>query len=132
MTVQPAHSNLQMELLENFAIKDGCAFYRPRGVLTPESIVKFLKQGLHACQAHGLNLFLLDLTQVSSTPFSTLERFQIVTDVQRMWDRTIRLAILNPADLPPPDAFALNIAHSRAVPVALFYTEQDAMNWLQQ
>jgi len=119
-----------MAPLENFDIKTSYGHYHPIGKVDPRQFIELLKQGLEACRENSLKRLLFDARELSDNSYTTSQRYEIVSQIERIWDRTIRLAILNPPDRHPPDEFARNAAHNRGIPVGIFNDEQAAIEWL--
>jgi hypothetical protein len=119
-----------MPALENFEVKDGCGFYYPTGAVTAQSTVALIKRVMEACQEQGVKLLFLNASQVNSPVFTTLERYQIITEVEKFWDKSIKLAMVSAPDRFPPDDFGTNVAVNRGIRFAIFHDEQTALNWL--
>ena len=121
-----------MPTSEGIEIKDGCVVYRPAGPMTPRLFVDMLKRGLDACRENRLTRLLVDTTGLSGPPFTTTQRFEVASETAAGWDKSVKLAIVNPPDRPPPDEFAKTVALNRGLNLALFTSEPAALEWLTQ
>ena len=106
---------------------EGIITLRPRGSVTPDEVIESLEEVGRVSEETGIERLLVDAGEIDSMP-STIDVFELTSG----FPRSLGMAVLVPdrSDLIEKLRFGENVGVNRGVPVRLFDSLREAVEWL--
>ena len=114
---------ISLEQKENYAI---CHYQGPYRLA---ELLEIIKPVIDYCHQHNLNRILVDITKSIGDP-DFIDRYDHGVEMEKRWDRRIRLAVLLREDQKTPDKFWELVTKNRGIPSRVFTEMELALKWL--
>ena len=106
-------------------------YYRPHGEVTLRQLVDLVDGALAYACAQGIREMLIDLTGVTGFPTpDVFERYEFASRWAGTVVGRVRAAFIPRPEQADPDKFGVIVAGNRGFDADLFFTEADAIAWL--
>jgi len=115
---------------EYVQLRDGYVYLRlPKG--QPVSVVlNAIKAAVTLCVEQQCFKLLENVKDFAEDPRTTMQMFTLVSDVGAIWDRRIRMAVVDPDGWLKADNFPETVARNRGIPFTIFTNDDEAIKWL--
>jgi hypothetical protein len=116
--------------VDGFELKVDHALLRAAGPPTPDSLVALFREAMRLCQEARVTKLLVDLTQLTPGPITTIHRFEFANGVAEFWDREIKLCLVLRPDQIDAEQFGRLVARSRGLRVGVVTSSNEGQRWL--
>lgn len=120
-----------MPIYADFSALDDILIVRAEGLFDAESDERFDRAVAQQCNEQGFKKVLIDFRKVEGMP-ATLDSYHSGANLStRGFSRNTRLAFLDRPEFQEANAFYELVARNRGFYLRHFYTEEEALAWLQ-
>jgi hypothetical protein len=106
----------------------GLIILYPVNAVTSDNVIESMKKVCSLSESTGIMSLLVDAREIDSMP-SIVDVFELTCD----FPRNLKIAVLLPGKDDPAEKlqFGENVGYNRGIPVRLFKSKSDAVEWLK-
>lgn len=120
-----------MEAPKYFQQSEGCAIFRPAGVMKLAKMVEMVTGAILFARATGESRLLAVLTEVTGFPPPKLTaRYRFVREWARASEGKVRVAVVTTEEMVDPGRFGVTVATNAGMAANIFVDEKEALGWL--